>query len=272
MSLLEQLREEAEQRRQVEVALQREQERKNRYYKDAILPKMIETYNYLDELVKTINYLDRDIRADYRLPGVCEFNGLRQSNYRLSVDSTTAMKRITLSFECKGEDESHLTVVGDRLIEQQVSQLMAYKLVFSQKVNTDTEDRRKETTFTIKHYVPVAMVIEANEEHSVISVRVHNLPALGVTRQTFKAEQFNFEFIDRLGRFVLRMDDKFLRQEISPEKLKEIRRKLVREEKRRARELGVKFVLPVHMAHSNDGFFSRLKDRIGRVLTGENRF
>lgn len=271
MSLLEQLRQEAEQRRQIEAALQREQERKNRYYREAILPKMIETYNYLDELVKTINYLDRDIRADYRLPGVCEFNGLRQSNYRLSVDSTAAMKRITLSFECKGESESHLTVSGDRLIEQQVSQLLAYKLVFSQKLNTDTEDRRKETTFTIKHYVPVAMIVEANEENSVITVRVHNLPSLGVSRQTFKPEQFSFDFIDRLGRFVLRMDDKFLRQEISPEKLKEIRRKLIREEKRRARELGIKFVPPLHLVN-NEGVLTRIKGKIGRILAGENRF
>lgn len=270
MSLLEQLRQEAEQRRQVENALQREQERKARYYKEEMLPKMIETYNYLDELVKTINYLEREIRADYRLPGVCEFNGLKQVNYRLNVDSTVAMKRITLSFECKGEGESDLTVTGDRLIEQQVSQLLAYKLSFNQKVKTNVEDRQKETVFTIQHYVPVAMIVEANEENSVITVRVHNLPMLGVSRQTFKPEQFNFDFIDRLGRFVLRMDDKFLRQELSPERLKEIRRKLIREEKRRAKELGIKFVPPLQMP-AQKGFLHRIKGGLRRILAGDNR-
>lgn len=268
MSLLEQLRLEAETRKRVEQEMRLEQDRKAIYYRDIIMPRMLEAYNYLDELVKTIEYLERDIRANYKIETICEFNDLQQGNYRLSVDSTLAMKRVVLSFECKSDQVSEFSVRGDRLIEQQVSALLSYKLDFSQKFKLNTEGRRRETQFVIKHYVPVAVIIEADDESGMIMIRVHNLPGLGVTRQTVKPEEFDFSYIDRLGRFILRMDELFLRQEIPADKLKMIRRNLIREEKRRAKELGVK-VNPDLI--DDDSVLQRIRGRIGRILGGENQ-
>jgi hypothetical protein len=245
-----------------------EQDRKAVYYREVIMPRMLDIYNYLDELVKTIEYLERDIRANYRIESICEFEDLQQGNYRLSVDSTLAMKRIVLSFECKSDQVTEFTVQGDRLIEQQVSALLSNKLDFSQKFKHNTEGRRKETQFIIKHFVPVAVIIEADDQSGMITIRVHNLPGLGMTRQSVKPEEFDNSFIDRLGRFVLRMDEQFLRQEIPADKLKMIRRNLIREEKKRARELGVKMNPELI---DDDSVLQRIRGRIGRILGGENQ-
>lgn len=270
MSLLDQLKQEVDSRKKVEELRQQQIQERENFYRTEMLPRMVNVYNYLDELVKTLEYLDRDIRADYYISGIGEFNDLRQSNYRLSVDSTQNMKRILLSFQCEKEGEkTELVVKGEKLIEQQVSNLLGAKLEFDQKIRHNVGGRKKESTFIVRHFIPIALIIEADVDTSEYMVRIHNLPKLGSTKQVLPALEMNDTFMDSLGRFVLRMDDLFLRQELSKEALNDIRRKLAHEEKRRAKELGEKPPPSVITYEEEEGILNKVKGKFGRLFSGE---
>ncbi|THB70356.1 MAG: hypothetical protein D6B28_09560 [Gammaproteobacteria bacterium] len=263
MSLLDELKQEADHRRKEEEVLLRDSERKEKFYREHTLPRMIKVYNYLDELVKAIVYLKREIYASYKVDGVGDIDDLLQVDYKVATDSTHNMKRVAVSFRCFKNDTIEFDVKGEKAVEQQVSYLLSHKLDFEQKRKRTLNASTTESRFTMKCSIPVTIALEVNIEKSELYLKIYNFDGLGLNQRTIKTEDVDDKFLDNLGRYVLRQDETFLRQELSRDELARIRKNLVKEEKRRAKELGVK-PREFHQLEEekNEGLLQRVRGKL----------
>lgn len=264
MALLDELKQEANKRKLSEEARAKEIEQREQYYRNDILPKLIRVFNYLDELVKAIIYLQREITVSYQITGVGELQGLLQDNYKVSVDSTQAMKRVALSFVCDKDEDLEFEVKGEKLIEQQVSFLLSHKLEFDQKKKRNLRSNVTESVFKLKKRVPVSIAMEADIDNSQIILKIHNFSSLGLIQRTLEVDEITDEYLDRLGRYIMRQDQSFITNELSEEALKSIRDKLRREEKQRAKELGMRVQqLREERIKQDQGVLDKARGRLG---------
>ncbi len=263
MSLLEELKQEADHRRKEEEVLLRDAERKEKFYREHTLPRMVKVYNYLDELVKAIVYLKREIYANYKVEGVGDISDLLQGEYKVSTDSTHNMKRVAVSFVCSKNEIIEFDVKGEKAVEQQVSYLLSHKLDFEQKRKRTLNASVSESRFTLKCTIPVTIALEVNVEKAEVYLKIYNFDGLGLNQRTVKTEDIDDSFMDNLGRYVLRQDENFLRHELSRDELARIRKNLMKEEKRRAKELGVKpREFHAQEEEKNEGLLKRVRGKL----------
>ncbi len=263
MSLLDELKQEADHRRQEELVQLRDVERKEKFYREHTLPRMIKVYNYLDELIKAIVYLNREIYASYKVDGVGDIDDLLQIDYKVATDSTHNMKRVAVSFRCFKKEIIEFDVKGEKAVEQQVSYLLSHKLDFEQKRKRTLNASVTESRFKLKSSIPVTIALEVSVEKAELYLKIYNFDGLGLNQRTLKTEDVDDKFLDKLGRYVLREDDKFLRQELSRDELTRIRKNLVKEEKRRAKELGVRArEFHVQEEKENAGLLKRVRTKL----------
>lgn len=263
MSLLDELKQEADHRRQEEQVQLRDAEKKEKFYREHTLPRMIRVYNYLDELIKTIVYLKREIYANYKIDGIGDIDDLLQIDYKVTTDSTHNMKRVAVSFRCFKRDIVAFDIKGEKAVEQQVSYLLSHKLDFEQKRKRTLNASVTESRFKLKCSIPVTIALEVNLEKAELYLKIYNFDGLGLNQRTLKTEDADDSFLDSLGRYVLREDDKFLRQELSNDELTRIRRSLMKEEKRRAKELGVRArEFHIREEKDNESLLKRVRAKI----------
>lgn len=263
MSLLEELRQEADHRRQEERVQLRDVERKEKFYREHTLPRMIKVYNYLDELIKAIVYLNREIYASYKVDGVGDIDDLLQIDYKVTTDSTHNMKRVAVSFRCFKKEIIEFNVKGEKAVEQQISYLLSHKLDFEQKRKRTLNASVTESRFKLKSSIPVTIALEVSIEKAELYLKIYNFDGLGLNQRTIKTEDVDDKFLDKLGRYVLREDDTFLRQELSRDELTRIRKNLIKEEKRRAKELGVRArEFHIQEEKDNEGLLKRVRSKL----------
>ncbi len=267
MALLDELKEEANKRKTHEETQLKESEKRDEYYRNSMLPKIIKVFNYLDELVKTITYLEREIVVDDKVDVAGDLTDLIQGEYKVSVDSTQSMRRVALSFACQKDERIEYSVKGERLIEHHVSYLLANKLDFDQKRKRNLRSNITESVFNLKAFVPVAISMEADIDNGEIILKVHNFYSLGTVQRTNQVDEITDEYLDSLGRYIMRQDESFLRHELSEDALTKIREKLNREEKRRAKELGMR-VQQLHTQKEKeaDGVLEKVRGKLGSFL------
>jgi hypothetical protein len=112
MGLLDDLRTKAQDRREQEeadaaLAAQREQ-----FYREEIEPRMTQAYQFFMELVDHLNYVKPETRVNYPLLPDGVPVALRQGEYTIVIDSSKALKRIDINFQCALEKPLEFEIFG----------------------------------------------------------------------------------------------------------------------------------------------------------------
>jgi len=236
MGILEDLKREANNScAERERALLRRKELEN-IYLESIRPSMFRIHNYLRELVEQLGLVSWHVTMGFDFPGIGRVDHLSQKNYRNTIDSRNEPKLINLSFECVAHEENVYSVMPKSSGDEACQFLATQKVLFTDWAIRDVHQEVVGTFIKCKLRVRVGITFNADIGNQGIRVILYNFEGQG--EKSFLSHYYSIDdqWLDKLGRYILRKDDSFRMLEITEEQRMQIR-KLLEEAKKRTDSL-----------------------------------
>ncbi|MEJ2508025.1 MAG: hypothetical protein P8009_00870 [Gammaproteobacteria bacterium] len=233
MSLLEELKQQAQAKKEKEQAEQRRHAQAEEIYRSEVRPRLAQAATYLSELAEHLNFVQPDIRVDYPIKTYGTLEGLRQSGYRASTEGQPEIRAITFTFTCAGERPMSFDVQGEALMSRETEFLRDNRLTMTRREHWGPHRNITGATFKVDPKVPVGIRLDLAADMTNIVLTVSNLDSLQTRRYPLDYHKLNGEFLDELGKAVLRQENSFLRLDISPEERERLRKQLDRISRKR---------------------------------------
>ncbi len=220
MSILDELRQKAEQKKAEQLQQESTQQQVERIYKSALLPKMQYFYDCLNETVKHLNFLEEPILINNYSSRYPQFGELSQLNYKINTDGYSGLAdynrlmQINLNFVCEAEGEFSYALQSKRLIETEVAFLHSRRLAFTWK-NQGRVTGGESAGFTVQRKIPVSFKIEVDYNVSKLKVTINNHENLEFFCKSFLPEQFDDDLLDAVISYLMRRDNRLIRLDIS---------------------------------------------------------
>lgn len=220
MSILDELRQKADQKKAEQLQQESSQQNLESVYQSALLPKMQYFYDCLNETVKHLNFLEEPILINNYSSRYPQFGELSQQNYKINTDGYSGLAdynrlmQINVSFFCEAEGGFTYSVESKRLIEAEVAFLHARRLAFTWK-NQSTASAIESASFTIQRKIPVSFKIEIDYHLSKLKVTINNHENLEFFSKSFSPEQIDDDLLDALISYLMRRDNRLIRLTIS---------------------------------------------------------
>lgn len=240
MGLLDDLRNQAEGKRSAEEEEAARRAEREQYYQEKMLPRMIKAYQFFNEFVEHLNYIQLKTIINYPLLPDGAPQSLRQEGYKVVIDSSKALKRIDFSMEGVLDAPVPFEIFGKDAVLKHADRIERYSFRHDRKDKKDpTSMELVAAKFTLLGPLPLKITVEANVDTSQIIVTVRNFKEPGFTKYNLTVEQFSDEFLDQLGKFVLRQEDRLFgkSEELSEEARKKLRDRMIVEARIRQQEL-----------------------------------
>ncbi|MCK4865293.1 MAG: hypothetical protein KAT06_07660 [Gammaproteobacteria bacterium] len=208
-----------------------------KHYEKDIHPKMLKLYTFLNEFIEHLNYLNKVIQVSYPIApdgSHCEFE---QSEYKVTIDSTTAVKDMNLSFTCKLKEPLVFELENSERILSYTDVLHSYRIDFNRYDNKDNNYDLISAKFKIKGPVKVNIIFQADIENSSINLLISNFEKAGHSKHVFKERHITDEFIDGLGKYILHENANFLKLDIDEQNKEKIRKNIQADLEKRKLEL-----------------------------------
>lgn len=244
MGILDDLREQANQKHQElqEDSLAREKLEHN--YQVLILPKMQQLFSYFKELFDYLNIIEEPIVIPHYSKRYTELGELYQKDYRLSSDkhgglaNFEKLTEITLRFACLSKEAGEFIHYADNNVEAEQEK----DFLSSRKIKYHYDRHIGNTkggaiTFHIARKIPIMFKFSVDYERSQILLTMQNHENFELRNQVIDPEQINEPFMDKLARYILRKDNEFLRMDIDETYKEQIRQQLEEQKLRHAEEL-----------------------------------
>ncbi len=238
MSLLDDLKREAQERQQADTADQ-EAIRREAEYRERIRPAMLKILHYLAELTEHLKTLDMDVRQDYTLPGLGLVAGLRQGNYVVNADSTENTKTIRLRFNCIDEQEREYAVKPKSTADETRAFLETQVMRYAEWPIRDPVQGIIGLNFQLAVKVDVNFIFKADPDQGAISLIISNFSGFKVEKSVVQPERIDDGWLDNLGNYLLRRRKNLYELEITDTDKAAIRSKLEADRRQREAELQV---------------------------------
>lgn len=210
---------------------------KTQFYKKEIHPRMMGVYRFLAEMVKNLNFIKPETIAHYPILPAGEKQPFRQGDYKVTIDSDQQIKEIKLVFKAELDKPVRLQVKGEDNIKKQSEILAAYKILCKRKDFSDKNYRLSHSDFIIQGPVNITVQFIGDVESSYIQLLLSNFEGPGVVKRNLEVKNINQEFLDKLGRYILREDNKLFALDISEKDKQAIREMVEKERAKREQEI-----------------------------------
>lgn len=227
MALLDELRQASE------VARNQEQLEKERachlqeIYDKEVNPKIEMIYNYLKELEGHLNYLKPDIKVDYDISGYGVLEGLRQGSYHMEKGRKEVLKKVQFSFKCESEGELTFSVEGKKKLHTLMEEMDRAGIRYSCKRERGGNNEVIGADIAVESVVPVSIEFKGERETSGIVMTLRNFDDLLWQKSYLNPLQIDDNFLDELGKFIIRKENSFMKMEL-PSAEKKFFQELVR--------------------------------------------
>lgn len=208
-----------------------------KYYQENLHPKMLQLYNFLNEFVQHLNYIKTETVTSYPINpdgSMVEFN---QADYKVTIDSANEVKEINVRFSCQLKEPLTIEIENADRILRYNDVLHSYRINFDRADKKDNNYDLVSASFKVEGPITVNVILKGDVENSAIHLILNNFDKPGAEKHTFKERHITEEFIDGLGRYILRQNPEFLKLEIADEHKQQIREKMAEHEKSRQQEL-----------------------------------
>ncbi|MCC7413229.1 MAG: hypothetical protein IT495_16555 [Gammaproteobacteria bacterium] len=211
MGLLDELKREADAKREREMTdVERRELYAERLRRD-IDPRMTALRRYLVDLTKELNYLEPDVAVDYDIPGACRLERLHQQDYIVSAYHDG---EFVLRFRCVGPTHHRVRIEEPAAVRKLQGFLREHGLEFQLKEVTDERWELKSGVFTIGDEVEVRFTFRANPEHDGVLMSQRHFTGITEQQFLFPAVVVDRAFHDQLGEYVLRRSDALLDHQV----------------------------------------------------------
>ena len=220
MGILDQLKQEAAEKKQQEQTQVNLQKQRDDYYRESILPAMQKAFHFMKELVDYLTFLERAIEVEQYSSRYPQFGPLKQQNYKIFTDNHGGfadfdrLMQINVCFFCVGFGSFSYNLESQGRIEREVAFLTSRNAYFDWKL-LDGRSAMHSACFTITRKIPVRFKFEVDYEQSNIQLLINNHEDFNAYKKTFAPDEVNDELLDEIARFMLRQDSDFIRLEIS---------------------------------------------------------
>jgi hypothetical protein len=229
MSVLDELRKKADEKKAAEQRQADTNEQLEQIYQAKILPKIQLIFDSFQETINYLHFLEEPIQIKDYCSQYPQFGDLFQSNYRINTDGRIGfadynrLMQVNVSFFCEAEGEFSYRLESDPLIDKEINFLQSKRLIFDWK-HKSIPNGGYCTLFTIQRKIPVAFRIEVDYPHSLFKVLIRNHENFRLFTKSFTPEQVDNDFLDALLSYFLRKDNRFVTaDDISPEHRKAIK-------------------------------------------------
>jgi hypothetical protein len=225
MSVLDELRKKADEKKAAEQQEAMTNEQLEQVYQSQILPKMQFIFDSFQEAIKYLNFLEEPVCVDNYCKKYPQFGSLSQSNYRINTDGRIGLAnydrimQINVTFFCEAKGDFSFRLESEPLIDREVEFLQSKKLIFDWK-HIAPVGGVPCALFTIHRKVPVAFRIEVDFKQSLLKVAIRNHENLRAFNKIYTPDQLNDEFLESLLSYFLRKDNRFAKEEDIPAELK----------------------------------------------------
>ncbi len=237
MGVIDELKREAERRKQKLSEEEAGKVRKEETFQNAIRPAMQAVLRYLREMTEHLNFLKPDVGIGYTLPGFGEVGNLVQEDYRMAVDSAEQPGFVKLWFTCRSPDDLVFTVTPSAKARDTRRFLQDLRLVFAEWPLRDASNDVVGLGFEVKFSVPVVFLFQADMENEVITMQVTNFKGLNTQRDSFPPNTVNDKWLEDLGNYILGRNVNLRALHISDQERQQIRQRLQISNAERKREL-----------------------------------
>jgi hypothetical protein len=225
MSLLDDLKKEAEQQQAAKSADQEEM-RREAFYRQHLRPAMLAILRYLSELTDQLKVVDPDVRKDYTLPGIGTVKGLHQEGYVVNADSTENTKSIRLRFQCVDEREREFAVKPKTLADETRDFLETQRMRYAEWPIRNPLEGVIGLNFQLAVKVDVNFLFKADLEQGAIQLFISNFHDFKVEKSVVQTERITDDWLDNLGNFLLRRRKNLYELEITDQDKEAIRQRL----------------------------------------------
>lgn len=237
MGILDDLKNQSDLKKSDEAREKQRQADLLKYYQKNIHPKMLQLYTFLNEFIEHLNYIKKITKVFYPIApngSLCEFE---QSDYKITIDSTTAIKDLNLRFSCKLKEPLIFELENSERILSYTDLLNTYRIEYDRVDNKDNNYELISSKFKITGPIQVNIILQADIETSSINMLLNNFEKPGASKHIFKERHITDEFIDGLGKYILHENPTFLKLDIAEEEKEKIRQNIQADLKRRKQEL-----------------------------------
>lgn len=237
MGILDDLKNQADNKKASEEQERQRQADLFKYYQKNIHPKMLQLYAFLNEFIEHLNYINKTTKISYPIgPGgrLLEFE---QSDYKVTIDSTKEIKDLNLRFRCKLKEPLIFELENNDRIQQYTELLHSYRIEFDRFDKKDNNYDLISAKFKVVGPIAVNIILRADIATSSINLFLNNFEKPGSVKHTLKERHITEEFIDGLGKFILRENINFLKLDIADEHKEKIRQNIQADLKQRQQDL-----------------------------------
>lgn len=206
-------------------------------YKTKIHPAMTAIYTHINEVLEHLNFVKPTITAPYTLTAAGIKRNLKQHSYKIVTDSSDEMKQIILTFYCTDEENVEFDVDNKKNIEKHIEYLQRYNLQFTTQKYKDNLHEVSFAKFNLESKVKITILIEGDIQNSCIYLKFNNFQDLGLLKRDIQAEQVTEEFLDEMGKYLVRESYDFMKLDLPEQDKNRLRQKIRKEEMRRKLEM-----------------------------------
>lgn len=235
MSVLDELRKKADEKKAAELQQAINEDLLEKVYQTEILPKMQLIFDSFQEAIKYLNFLEEPVRVENYCHKFPQFGTLYQSNYKINTDGRIGLAnydrlmQVNVSFFCEttGEKDFNYRVESEPMIEKEVEYLQAKRLYFDWK-HLAPVSGVAQALFTVQKKVPVIFRVEVDYNHSKLKVSIKNHENLESFTKSYAPDDLDNKFVDRLLSYFLRKDRELVKKEELSEASKQMIKASVR--------------------------------------------
>ena len=208
-----------------------------KFYQENLHPKMLQLYKFLNELTEHLNYLKTETKVSYPVRPDGSMQEFEQADYKVTIDSANEVKEINLRFACDLKEPLIFEVENSERILRYTDVLHSYRTEFDRTDKKDDNYDLISAKFKVIGPIPVNIILQGDVETSSIHLILNNFDKPGFSKHTYKERHITEEFIDGLGKFILRQNPMFLKLDIEDEHKEKIRQNIQADLKQRQREM-----------------------------------
>jgi pSer/pThr/pTyr-binding forkhead associated (FHA) protein len=195
-------------------------------YGSLVQPCMVKIYSYLKELVEHLQFLSIDVTADYPLLPASKSVTLHQSDYKLYIDNDEDTREMTFKFNCHFPETVKVMVEGEKEIVKYKDYLYQWGVNYQHNGYVDNGMNLYKADFFLQEPLPVILRFEGDIQTTAIIITIFNVSIPGKASYKLLPGDVTPEFLDRLGKFVIRQEQSLFGKPMTDEEKSDIKRRL----------------------------------------------
>ena len=228
MGLLTELENEVQRREDLDAEARREADEREARFRDQLVPAVRRIYQCLDQLCQHLNYLDRGMRASFELPGYGRIIGRVAPEFQVAMDESAQAIAVQLQgrYEFDKDENAVVDVEGEARVRSLKQLIQDLRLASSANATLGPDKQIVGATFQVHGSLNLQSIISASLAEKEILLRFTNFDELGERHRRVAPEAVDDAYLDRLARFIAREDNELLKEDISSDLRRQLRRQV----------------------------------------------